>query len=460
MQNALDATVRSSFDAGIVHCPPRLPSITRMTTHTRSSWLRIAIALLGANLAGIGVALGAAHEPVRKLVEQEKPAVLETLRELVAFESGSKEFEELERIGAHIAQRLGRLGGRVERVEPADVYRMADTPAKVGRMVQATFTGKGTKKILLIAHMDTVYPRGMLKQQPFRLDGDRAYGLGIADDKHGVALILHALAVLKTMNFADYGTLTVLINADEEISSPGSRSLFTRLGGEHDVVLSFEGAGTRDSLRLATSGTGSALLTVQGRASHSGGSPERGVNALYEMAHQVLQMRDLSDAKSGLKMNWTMARAGLVRNMIPPEASAEADVRVERLDDFEGLEEKLRARIKNKLLPESQVSLVFERRRPPLQPTAASRAVAAHAQSVYAEIGKQLTVADVSTGGGTDAAFAALKTRAPVIEGFGLMGFGAHTTDAEYVVVSSIEPRLYLAVRMIIDLAQGKAPLP
>jgi glutamate carboxypeptidase len=145
--------------------------------------------------------------------------------------------------------------------------------------------------------------------------------------------------------------------------------------------------------------------------------------------------------------------------MIPPEATAEADVRVERLDDFNGLEEKLRARIKNQLLPESRVSLVFERRRPPLQPTAASRALAAHAKAIYTEIGKELTVADVSTGGGTDAAFAALKTSAPVIEGFGLIGFGAHTTDAEYIVISSIEPRLYLTVRMIMDIAQGKAPL-
>ena len=104
---------------------------------------------------------------------------------------------------------------------------MEDTPEKIGKMVRATFTGNGTKKILLIAHMDTVYPRGMLAKQPFRVDGDRAYGLGIADDKQGIAVILHTLAILKAMNFQQYGTLTVLINADEEISSPGSRSLIS-----------------------------------------------------------------------------------------------------------------------------------------------------------------------------------------------------------------------------------------
>ena len=113
---------------------------------------------------------------------------------------------------------------------------MEDTPEQIGKMVRATFTGKGTKKILLIAHMDTVYPRGMFAKQPFRIEGDRAYGLGIADDKQGIAVILHMLAILKAMNFQQYGTLTVLINADEEISSPGSRSMISKLGAEDSAT--------------------------------------------------------------------------------------------------------------------------------------------------------------------------------------------------------------------------------
>jgi glutamate carboxypeptidase len=115
--------------------------------------------------------------------------------------------------------------------------------------------GTGTAKILLLAHMDTVYPRGMLAKQPFRIEGTRAYGLGIADDKHGVALILHALSVLNALNVRDYGLLTVLINSDEEVSSPGSRSLITRLGSEHDLVLSCEGHGPGDEIRLTTAGS-------------------------------------------------------------------------------------------------------------------------------------------------------------------------------------------------------------
>lgn len=413
-------------------------------------------------IASAVVASAAAQplEPVSTLVKREKPAVLDTLKQLVEIESGSKNREGLDRIAEVIAGRLKALGGTVELLEPGpEIYKMFDTPERIGRMVRATFTGTGSKKILLLAHMDTVYPAGMLVNQPFKIEGDRAWGLGIADNKHGVALILHAVSLLKEMQFRDYGTLTVLINADEEVSSPGSRFLITKTGGEHDAVMSFEGGGgpNTDQIRLATSGIGSATINVAGKASHAGAAPERGVNSLYELAHQVLQARDLSKPEVGTKVNWTLAKAGIVRNMIPPTAQAQADIRVDRVADLDGIEAALRERIQNKLLPESTVTLDFERRRPPLQATDASRAMAAHAAKVYAELGQKLTVRDRPTGGGTDAAFASLSTKAPVVEGFGLRGFGSHSTNAEYVLISSIEPRLYLTVRMIMDLAQGKA---
>jgi glutamate carboxypeptidase len=403
-------------------------------------------------------ALGQAVEPVRSLAAKEKPALLETLKALVSIESGSRDVEGLGRIADLIAARLKELGGQVELVEPNNIYKMADTPAQIGRMVRATFTGTGDKKILLIAHMDTVYQRGMLEKQPFRIDGDRAYGLGIADDKHGVALILHTIAMLKALDFKAVGTLTVLINADEELSSPGSRSLITRLGREHDATFSLEGSRVEsDKLALATAGIGSFTMNVEGRASHAGSAPERGVNAIYELAHQMLQTRDLSDRETGLKMNWTLANGGRTRNMIPPNAQAQADVRVLKVEDYDGIEKKVRGRIKNKLLPDSKVDVIFERRRPPLEATPASRALAKYAQQIYREVGKELVVDEVAEGGGTDAAFASLETKAPVIERFGLQGYGSHSIEAEYVLISSIEPRLYLLTRLIMDFAQAKA---
>jgi glutamate carboxypeptidase len=393
---------------------------------------------------------------VHALAQQEQQPLLDTLRDLVSIESGSKDIDGLNQIAERVAGQLRQLGGEVEILRPTDIYRLDDTPETIGPAVHATFKGSGTARIMLIAHMDTVYLKGMLKDQPFRIDGDKAYGLGIADDKQGVALILHTVALLQKLNFRDYGTLTVLTNGDEEISSPGWRSTITKFAANQDAVFSFEGGGTDGTLRLATSGIGSAYLTVHGKSSHAGSRPEGGVNALYELSHQLLQMKDLSRPEQGLKLNWTVAKAGTNRNVIPAEASAQADARALKVSDFDALEQALQDRIKNRLLPDSRVELKFEVRRPPLEANEASRRIATYGKTIYDEIGLPLKVDEKATGGGTDAAFAALKTKGAVVEGMGLSGFGAHSNDAEYVKLDSIVPRLYLATRMVMDLSSGK----
>ena len=398
-------------------------------------------------------------QAVMAAIEAEREPLIETMQRLVAIESGSRDPEGLREIAAVIAERLRDLGGDVELVSHDDPYVMVDTPAEIGQSVVARFRGRGSGRILLLAHMDTVYLRGQLAEQPFRIVDERAYGLGIADNKHGIALILHALAALRTLGFDDYELITVLINADEEVSSAGSRTLITRLGAEHDAVFSCEGGGTSDRLALTTAGIGAVLLEVTGRASHAGSAPEQGRNALYELAHQVLQMSDLSDEAAGIKLNWTIASAGATRNVIPAEARATADFRVLRVSSYDEVERQVRERIRNQLIPGTTVSVSFERRRPPLEPTASSRALASHAQDVYGELGRSLVVTDQAAGGGTDAAFAALETDAPVIEGFGLIGFGAHSDEREYVHLESIVPRMYLLTRLIMDVAQGRAPI-
>lgn len=427
------------------------------------TWGRRAVLALSIAVAcGLQALPAAAQAPdatVQKAAAAQKQPLLDTLKEFVSIESGSRDLEGLARASELLAGKLRALGGQVEFIEPAEAstYRMADTPEKIGRMVKASFKGTGSKRILLIAHMDTVYLRGMLDKQPFRVDGDKAYGLGIADDKQGVAMIVHVLALLKSLNFNEYGTLTVLVNGDEEISSPGSRAALTQAGAEHDVVMSFEASRVNeDKISLATSGIASVEIKVEGRASHAGSAPERGVNALYELSHQIMQMRDLSEPQVGLKLNWTVSQAGTNRNVIPAHAAAQADVRVLRVSDYDRVEAAVRERAKKQLLPDAKVTVNFERRRPPLEATDASRKLGAHARAIYAEAGRQLVVDDKPEGGGTDAAFAALKTKAPVIERFGLPGFGAHSADSEYVLIDAIEPRLYLAARMIMDVSRGK----
>jgi glutamate carboxypeptidase len=401
----------------------------------------------------------APQEPVWSLVAKEKPAVVSTLRDLVNIESGSRDAEGLRKLSSLIGERLAALGGKVEYYEPtpADTYPLSDRPKEIGRVVIARFQGTGTRKLMLLAHMDTVYAHGTLAKRPFRIEGERAYGPGIADDKGGVAVILHTLAILKSLSFRDYGTLTVVINGDEEISSPGARNIIQRIGAEHEAVLSFEPTSTAsDEIATATSGIGLASLTVRGKSAHAGVNPEQGRNAIVELSHQILQTSDLSDPQRRIKFNWTLTSGGATRNVIPELATAVADVRVNVLSDLDVIEQRFRERVKNKRIPDTVVEAGFERRRAPLQSTEASRALAQKAKDIYAELGRTLKVDDSGNGGGTDAAFAAVSGKASVVESFGLAGYGYHSSEEEYVDLGSVEPRLYHATRLVMELSKGR----
>jgi glutamate carboxypeptidase len=150
-----------------------------------------------------------------------------------------------------------------------------------------------------------------------------------------------------------------------------------------------------------------------------------------------------------------ISKAGTNRNVIPAEATAEADVRVTRVADYDRIEKLMMERVQKQLVPEAKVELKFERRRPPLESNPASLAIANHARAIYSELGRKLGADDQVAGGGTDAAFAGLGNKAGVVERFGLQGFGAHSNDAEYVMLDSIEPRLYLVTRMVMDISRG-----
>jgi glutamate carboxypeptidase len=209
-------------------------------------------------------------------------------------------------------------------------------------------------------------------------------------------------------------------------------------------------------ITLTTAGIAAVNLNITGKASHAGAAPELGRNALDELSFQIQQMRDLSDPKEGIKMNWTLATAGTNRNVIPSIAFATADVRVMKKEDFDVVENKVRERVKTQQIPDAKVELGFERRRPPLVTSPQSLQMAEYAKKVYSELGRDLILGTVAAGGGTDAAFAALDTQNPVIESMGVQGFGAHSNDDEYILVSSITPRMYLLSRLIMDISAGK----
>ncbi|AQV97555.1 peptidase M20 [Cupriavidus necator] len=404
-------------------------------------------------LAGAGTLASAAQPDTALLsaAQAAQPAVVHSLKEMVSIESGSANAKGLAQMASYTEKRLQALGAKVERLP---------VTRGPGTMVKATFTGTGKRRVMLIAHMDTVYPENTLATQPIREDGNRLYGPGIADDKGGIAVILHSLEILKNQGWRDYAQITVLFNPDEEVGSVGSGEAIATLAAQHDVVLSCEPTAAKDvvkaeSLLLGASGTATATMQVKGRASHAGAAPERGRNALLELAHQLQQTRDTASLVPGSQLNWTQAQAGTVRNQIPESAVAYGDVRTTAAGAAEKLKVALQDKVKaGQLVPETQTTVSMEEGRPPFVADARGRALARRAQEIYAELdGRTLALAE-GTGGATDAGYAARSGKPAVVESFGLAGFGYHARD-EYVELDSIVPRLYLMTRILQDIGRN-----
>jgi len=409
---------------------------------------------LGASVAMAIAAGSATAAPDAKLLaaaNAQQPAVVDTLKSLVAIESGSADVDGLAKIAALLDDRLKALGFKTE--------RRKTTAGHGADIVIGTLKGTGKRNVMLQAHMDTVYERGILQSQPIRQDGNRLYGPGIADDKGGIAVILHSLKILNDAGWKDYGTLTVLIDPDEEVGSIGSGETIATLASQHDVVLSCEPTGAKDvakteSLLLGAAGTASIVMEVKGRASHAGAAPELGRNAIYEISHQMLQTRDLAKEVPGTIMNWTNVVSNKATNQIPELAVARADVRMTRPGVETQLNEALQAKIaSSKLIPDTTTTAKLTVGRPAFIANAAGKALAERAQGIYKEIDRELTLVPM-TGGATDAAFAGRAGKAAVVESFGLAGFGYHARD-EYIELDSIVPRLYLMTRLLAEIGKS-----
>ncbi|MFJ1258307.1 M20/M25/M40 family metallo-hydrolase [Cupriavidus sp. CuC1] len=410
--------------------------------------------LTQAALAVLALATGSAFAADAQLLDAARtaePSVIQSLKEMVSIESGSANAAGLAQMASYTEGRLKALGASTERI--------AVTKGP-GTMVKGTLTGTGKRRIMLIAHMDTVYPANTLAKQPIKLDGNRLYGPGIADDKGGIAVILHSLAILKAVGWQDYAQLTVLFNPDEEVGSIGSGETIAKLADQHDVVLSFEPTAAKavvktEALLMGASGTATATMEVKGRAAHAGAAPELGRNALIELAYQLQQTRDVAKSVPGTQLNWTTAQAGEVRNQIPERATAIGDVRTTVKDGPEKLQVALQKKAdEGKLVPDTQTTVTLETGRPPFVANARGRELAQRAQAIYAELdGRQLAIVE-GTGGATDAGYAGRSGKAVVVESFGLAGFGYHARD-EYIEIDSIVPRLYLLTRILQEIGRS-----
>ena len=394
---------------------------------------------------GTGTCYAQRNDSLMVAAKAEQPALMKTLEHLVSIETGTGDAAGMAEMENFLESQLKGVGASVTRHKAAD--------GVVGENIVGELQGRGGKRLLLIAHMDTVYARGKLASAPFRIEGDKAYGPGVADDKSGIAIILHSLRILKQSGFQDFGLITVSFNTDEEQGSKGSRDLIMKLAKDSDFVLSFEPTiFNPEVLTRGTSGIGRVTVLVKGRAAHAGAAPEQGINALVEASDIVVRTVDLDQGPGKLRFNWTILKAGDVSNIVPDHAELTADVRYPDNAAFQAMVKVLNARLERKRLPEAVVTLDVDPGRPAFSADAADTALIDRASRIYKSIGYNLQVVPI-TGGGTDAAYAAQSGK-PVIEALGLPGFGYHTNSAEYVHIDAIPRRLYLTSQMIMELSK------
>lgn len=402
------------------------------------------VGTLGLGLAlGMSMAYGQSRDWELRASQAEKPAVLKTMETLVNMDSGTDDGKGLALVEAELVRRLRALGAEVE---------ITAAPPSVGKVVVGHIKGKGTAKIMLMIHYDTVFSVGEAGKRPFRVEGQRAYGPGVADAKGGLALILHAVGLLKAQGFDRYGELTLLFNPDEEKSSIGSREAIRRLTPQQDAVLIFEPP-EAEKVIIATNGISFVNLQVKGLASHAGSAPEKGRNAAMELAFQVLQLGQLGDPVKGTTVNWTVMSSGDRSNIIPEAGRATADMRMSDLSEVERVQRDADRLIQKKFMPENEVQVKVEYRRPPFQRNPQTEQLAKVANGLYGEIGKSLE--PVAMRYGTDAGFAFTPNAAKpvVLDGLGVVGDRIHSSE-EFVDTDSIAPRLYLTMRLIQQLSQ------
>jgi len=396
-------------------------------------------------LAGVADAAAKRDEKVYRAVEASRAGALDLLKSIVDIDSGSGDIQGGERIESLLTQRLKAAGAEV-RSAPAEVSTVAPN-------LVAVFHGSGKAKVLIIAHIDTVFGPGTVAKRPFRIEGNRAFGPGVGDEKAGVVNAVTALEILHELGFKDYATLTLLIDSSEELGSPGSTELIKTLARQSDVEFNMEPGDPPDALTVWRKGGGDILVEVKGRAAHAGMVPEKGRNAAVELVHQLAALQGLfPQSGSGTTVNLTVLKSGDRTNIIPDFAQATFDVRFRKPADFDAVLAKFKSSLAPPVVPDTTVTVASEGTAyPPLIENAAVDALGQRAQGIYAELGKTVTL---SGNGGASESAVAMSVGTPALDGLGYVGEGFHT-DHESIDLTTVTPRLYLFTRLLMETCRN-----
>ena len=362
---------------------------------------------------------------LRAALESRRDDMVRDLRDFVSIESPSLDVPRLTESARWLAACMERVLGR-----PATIIESPRGP-------HVHWKGSDDTRVLIVGHHDTVFPAGTLAARPFTLEGDVARGPGVFDMKAGIVQALHGLARVPEWYHAE-----ILITADEEVGSDASRALLEERARAAGAVLVLEPSADGGALKVARKGTGTYRVHVEGRAAHAGLEPEKGVNALVELAAQVTAIATIGRPEAGTTVTPTVARAGTADNVVPDHAEIAVDVRCTAPEERARIEQAMRGL--RPTLPGATLRVEGGMNRPPL-PESATRELYEIARGVARSLGMG-EVAGVAVGGGSDGnitAAAGVRT----LDGLGAVGGGAHAST-EHVRVDRMPERAALVAAL------------
>lgn len=362
--------------------------------------------------------------------------IVQTIRQLVELESPSEVKQAVDRLGTILTGRFEELGGKVT-LHRAEKY---------GNHLQVDFAcAQNSGPVLLLGHMDTVYPIGTISRMPCREAKGRLFGPGVLDMKSGIALMLAAIEGLLSQGKLPR-PVTVLLVSDEEVGSLSSRKITESLAKKSSAVFVMEPAfGLHGAVKTSRKGVGEYTIRVTGKAAHSGLDFDKGQSAILELARQINAISNFVDPAHGLTLNVGVVRGGTKVNVVPGSAEALIDVRITRKADGARIDRKLRAmRAFNK---KCSIEIRGGINRPPMERTAGVAALYQQAAKIARDLGWALQ--EASVGGGSDGNFTT-ALGIPTLDGLGGVGDGAHA-EHEHVLISELPKRAALLARLIAE---------
>jgi glutamate carboxypeptidase len=361
------------------------------------------------------------------------PQVLSDIEAIVNIESPSRNASQVAKSAAQLESIIQRVANRDAVQVDSDVGPHVLVPAR------------GAARILLLGHHDTVHPIGTLAARPFSNDGKVLRGPGVFDMAAGIVQAIYAMAILESAG-VDTSGIEMLWTSDEEVGSSTSRTLIEERArglGKTGAVLVLEPSADGGALKIARKGTGTFDVRITGRASHAGLEPEKGINALLELAHQVQRISTFGNAELGTTVTPTVASAGTTDNTVPAEAHVLVDARVVVPEEKIRVEKLMSSLVP--VVPGASISVTGSLHRPPMHSSMSEELFALAVESQRAVTGESMS--GVSVGGGSDGNFtAALGIR--TLDGLGAVGGGAHG-ETEHVVIDSIAPRIALLAEIM-----------